>query len=57
MEMEMISAGMEESHVRESHFLELARKSHFIFITVWKKLIMEMEMIFDPAEIQNSKSS
>ena len=29
----------------KTHFLELARKSHFIFITRWKKLISTLEII------------
>ena len=36
MEMEMTFAMMEKSHSGKSHFLELANKSHFIFITRWK---------------------
>ena len=43
----MTFAVMEIIHYEKSHFLGLARKSHFIFITKWKKLIMEMEMSFD----------
>ena len=33
MEMGMTFAMMERSHSEKSHFLELASKSHFIFIT------------------------
>ena len=45
--MEMTFAVMGIIHYEKGHFLGLARKSHFISITVWRKLIMEMEMSFD----------
>ena len=35
LEMEMTFAEMRKNHSRKAHFLELARKSHFIFIPKW----------------------